>query len=150
MSRRLATTFALVLVMTLAMPTIAGAVIRVNKGIFGVSLGQSQKQVKRKLGRPNDVNRSRGHIRWFYDRKQLMVSFRSRTKRVVSLFTDNPRERTPTGVGVGSTEEQVLAGVPGVRCSDFRGARLCGVYGVTAATIFGLEAGRVIDVDVLR
>ncbi|MDP8943997.1 MAG: hypothetical protein M3N16_07745 [Actinomycetota bacterium] len=152
MSRRVLVSIVLIVALALLAPSSASALVRVNKGMFGVSLGKTQKQVKRKLGRPNDVERNRRlrEIDWFYDRRQLMVSFKARTRRVVSLVTSNPRERTASGVGVGSTEQEVVAGVPGATCSTRENRRFCAVFGATAATFFNLEAGRVETVVILR
>lgn len=152
MPRRVRISIALAICLVMLAPSGASALVRINKGMFGVSLGQSQKQVKRKLGRPNDAERDRRfrEIDWFYDRRDLMVSFKERTRRVVSLVTTNPRERTASGVGVGSTEEEVVAGVPRVSCSTRRGRRFCAVFGAAAATFFGIEAGRVEVVTILR
>ena len=59
----------------------------------------------------------------------------------------NRRERTATGVGVGSTEPEVTAGVPGATCSTIRGRRWCGVARRGAATLFRFTAGRVDSVS---
>lgn len=152
MSRRIVIPLALAAAVALLVPTSAGAVIRVNKGMFGVSLGHTMKQVKRKLGRPGDVRRDRRlrETDWFYARRELMVAFKDRTRRVVYLATENPRERTASGVGVGSTEQEVLAGVPGTACETFRGRRVCSVHTRRAGTIFGVEAGVVEHVAILR
>src|SRR4051794_23519811 len=112
--RSVIATLALAVLAASAIAPGAAAVVRVNKGMFGVSIGQTKKQVKRKLGRPNDIDRGRKETNWFYESKQLLVTLKNRTKRVVSLYTDHPRERTANGIGVGSTEQQVVAGIRGV------------------------------------
>jgi len=144
------TALALAVVVALTLAPSAGAVIRINRGISGISHGDTKKQVQRKLGRPSDVERERRETTWFYVRKQLVVTFKNRTGRVVFLNSDNPRERTASGDGIGSTEAEVVAGVPGIECDTDRGNRFCAVFGAVASTFFWMEAGRVSYVNMIR
>ena len=150
MSPRTVLSVAVVAALALVAPADAAALIRVNEGMAGVSLGQSQKRVTRELGRPSAVRRDRRfrHVDWTYRRKRLVVSFRERTRRVVFLLTHNRRERTATGVGVGSTEQEVTAGVSGARCLDDVGYRWCQVEGRRAITLFLIIRGRVESISI--
>lgn len=150
-SARLVLGLAVAAVFLAAIPAVASATIRVNQGMFGIKLGQSQYHVRHKLGRPDAVKSDRKlhEVDWFYDRG-LFVAFNEKTKRVTGLLTDRGTERTSNGVGVGSTEAEVVAGVPGATCEADKGAaRLCTVQGRHAVTSFGLDNGLTVsDVDI--
>lgn len=101
---------------TLAFPAMAGATLVINRGMFGVSLANTVKQVRQKLGRPNEVDHSRGTTTWFYSGRGVYVDF-SRDNRVHDLETQGFSQRTASGVGVGSSETAVMRLVPGIHCS---------------------------------
>lgn len=101
---------------TFAFPAVAGATLVVNSGVSGVSLGNTMKQVRQKLGRPNEVDRRGGTTAWSYTFRTLVIDF-SRQNRVHDLSTLSGSQRTTSGVGVGSTETAVMKLVPGVHCS---------------------------------
>jgi hypothetical protein len=50
---------------------------------------------------------------WFYPHRKLLVGFGGRNHRVDYLLTENPSERTTSGVGGGSTKKDVIRHVPG-------------------------------------
>jgi hypothetical protein len=104
------------LLFTFAFPALAGATLVINSGMSGVSLGDTMKQVRQKLGRPNEVDHSGGTTAWFYTFRTLVVDF-SRQSRVHDISTLSGSQRTASGVGVGSTETAVMKFVPGVHCS---------------------------------
>ena len=70
-------------------------------------------------------------------------------RRVTSVFTRAPAERTPRGIGVGSTEADVRATVRGVRCRTLFGFRSC-ILGREEpgrrVTSFDIRNGRVVRV----
>ena len=101
---------------TFAIPAVADATIVINRGMFGVSLGDTMTQIRHTLGRPNEVDHHGGITTWFYDARSLSVDF-SRNKRVHALLTISPSQRTASGVGAGSSETAVMRLVPGVHCS---------------------------------
>jgi hypothetical protein len=124
----------------------ASATVRVNQGMFGISLGQSETHVRHKLGRPDGISHDRKHHEtdWYYGRKDLFLTFTGKKQRLDSMITGNPRERTANGVGVGSTEAQVTTGVRHASCeADPPGrGRVCMVESPHAFTIFGLDNGK--------
>ena len=66
-------------------------------------------QVQAKLGRPV----AKGGFKWFYAR--VTITFRNR--RVVELMTTRSTERFANGLGVDSSESEVRATFPQVKCS---------------------------------
>jgi len=84
------------------------ATIIVQQGIAGVELHMTKSQVRSLLGEPPRIRAGRNlfgpFTQFVYPR--LIVEFQ-RVPTVTALRTSSPLERTPTGVGVGSTEAQV-------------------------------------------
>jgi hypothetical protein len=80
----------------------------------------------------------------------VTVSFQAGS-RATGLRTTSRLERTARGVGVGSTEAQVKAGVAGVRCRTESGFRRCFVGRFLPGrlvTDFDIRNGRVSSVVV--
>lgn len=86
-----------------------GATIKPGRGMSRVELGMTPAQVQAKLGRPV----AKGGFKWFYAR--VTVTFRNR--RVVELMTTRSTERFANGLGVDSSEAQVRAAWPQVKCA---------------------------------
>jgi hypothetical protein len=87
----------------------AGATIKPGRGMSRVELGMTAAQVQAKLGRPV----AKGGFKWFYAR--VTITFRNR--RVVELMTTRSTERFVNGLGVDSSESEVRATFPQVKCS---------------------------------
>jgi hypothetical protein len=142
---------AIAVVVTWAVPATASATIVLNRGVFGVRIGATMKQVRRKLGGPSHVDRSRTN--WFYRRRHLTVAFDGPQSRVSFLSTTNPGQRTVRGVGVGSSKRDVLQLVPGVRCGRpqktgtdcFLFADSPTLFGLFTDTDFRIGAKRIVD-----
>ena len=106
----------------------ASALSVLQKGVAGVRLGMTQAKVRATLGRPTRVRTGTndfGLWREFVYRG-LRVHFQG-DESVTSITTTRRGERTTSGVGPGSTEAAVRAGVPGVRCKTEFGTRHCWV-----------------------
>ncbi len=86
----------------------ASATIKPGRGMSGVELGMTARQVEAKLGRPI----GKGNWKWYYAR--LTVTFRNR--RVVGLMTTRSAERFANGLGVDSSEAEVRAAFPRLEC----------------------------------
>jgi hypothetical protein len=95
----------------------AAATIVIGRGIAGVRLGMSQAAVRFKLGRPARVVHGKNEFGSYteFRYRGYVVDFQS-NGNVTSIVTTLAREKTPAGVGVGSTWAQVRAKVPLVRC----------------------------------
>lgn len=68
-----------------------------NGGLFGVRLGQTERQIRQKLGLPDDIfrDRTRREIEWSYQRRlNLEVFFKTGTRRVTYLDAQDPRAKT--------------------------------------------------------
>jgi hypothetical protein len=121
----------------------AVATIKPQKGMSGLWLGMTKAQVQSKLGRPIGT----GGGRFYYAR--VWVGFR--LGRVAEVTTTRSTERTPSGVGVDSSEADVRRAYPAVVCGPSAGFRRCrlgsGRPG-TRATDFLLGRGRVLQVTV--
>jgi hypothetical protein len=105
----------------------AVAMVQVDRGIAGARLNATRAQVRAALGKPTKVvggtNDFGRYVRYTYA-GGLRVFFQGRT-RVTSVTTTGLGDRTATGVGVGSSEAEVKAGVKGVKCETFETIRSC-------------------------
>jgi len=121
----------------------AAATIKPQRGMSGLWLGMTKAQVQNKLGRPIGT----GGGRFYYAR--VWVGFR--LGRVAEVTTTRSTERTPSGVGVDSSEADVRRAYPAVVCAPAAGFRRCrlgtGKPG-SRATDFLLGRGRVLQVTV--
>jgi hypothetical protein len=137
------------------MPSAAGAIIQLDRGIAGARLGNSKAEVRAALGNPNRVRNGTnefGPFTVFRYRGGITVTFQGRTQ-VTAVTTTGLGDRTSRGVGVRSTENAVEQRVPGVSCETFDGTRICqrgeGLPG-QRITAFFLRSGRVTRVTVGR
>jgi hypothetical protein len=87
----------------------AGATIKPGRGMSRIELGMTAAQVQAKLGKPV----AKGGWKWFYSR--VTVTFRNR--RVVELMTTRSTERFANGLGVDSSEAEVRAAFPRLKCA---------------------------------
>jgi hypothetical protein len=133
-------------------PAATEARIVPQRSIAGVHLGMTQARVRAVVGRPDHVISTRnafGQYKVFlYRRRQLQVIFQGRDA-VTSVATESRRERTRSGVGVGSSERGVRRGVRGVRCETIAATRSCHVGTLSAGrrvTDFLLRRGHVVRV----
>ncbi len=136
----------------------AMAMIQIDRGIAGARLGASREDVRAALGKPAKAAGGRNEFgRWArYDYAGgLRVFFQGRT-RVTSVTTTGLGDRTAKGVGVGSTEADVTANVPGIRCETFETIRSCHTsdllpgkrvtdFLITDGTVARITVGIVID-----
>jgi hypothetical protein len=116
-------------VFTLASASTAEAVIQVQEGITGIRLGMSQAQVKAGLGDPGRTKTGHndfGPFSQFLYRGGITITFQGNTS-VTAVAIAGHSDRTPSGVGVGSTEKQVKEGVRGVKCQTLAAVRDCHV-----------------------
>lgn len=103
----------------LAFPALAGARIVVNQSIAGVSLGEAKSAVHQHLGTPSKITTKNGVTTWAYLGRHLLVGLHN--GRVVEVFTQNPSQKTGSGIGVGSTLTALKSHVKGVKCQHVAG-----------------------------
>ena len=132
-----------------AAPAASGKIVP-NRSIAGVPLLASQAKVRAVLGAPASKKVTAGELGTFVDWRyaRVTVTFR-RGGPVVGLQTRSPRERTATGVGVGSTEAALKRGVANVRCRTQFGFRSCTLgeeLPGRRVTVFRMRQGRVASV----
>ncbi len=102
------------------------ALIRPGKGIGKVDLGMTLPQVKKAMGRHDTGwSEQRGLGRRYLeltwdggpeDTFSVGLLGTPATLRVVTMWTTQPRERTPAGFGPGSSRARLLRTVRGLRC----------------------------------
>lgn len=107
-------------------PAGAETLIEPQRGIGGVYLGMREGRLMRALGRPDEERSKESFFGELVEARYrgLWVSTISGSA-VVAVRTKDPRYRTESGVGVGSSEAEVRAGVAGVRCRTIAGGRGC-------------------------
>jgi hypothetical protein len=89
----------------------------------------SRAQVQTSLGNP--VRKKTGHndfgpFTQFLYRRGITITFQGNTSVTAVAITGNT-DRTPSGVGVGSSEKQVKKGVRGVKSQTLAAVRDCHV-----------------------
>lgn len=137
----------------LALPASASALVQVDRGIAGARIGNTPAQVHAALGRPARVARGRNDFGGFVEERYaggIRVLY-SGSRNVTLVDTTGLGDRTAKGVGVGSTESAVRAGVRGVRCATESGIRHCHTGDFRAGqrvTDFFVRGGRVWRVSV--
>jgi hypothetical protein len=121
-----------------------------NGGMFGVRVGQTDRQVRRALGAPDDVTNVRGlGIHWFYARFDLQIFLNVRTKRVVELYTQDESAKTAGGVGVESTKQQISQAFPQALCTNFNHEPRCNVGGRASVTTFTFVSAGVQSINIV-
>jgi hypothetical protein len=121
----------------------AGAIIRPQKGMSGVTLGMTKAQVRAKLGGP--IGSGAGRLYF----ARVWVGFR--LGRAVEITTTRSTEHTGSGLGVGASESAVHRAYPSVTCAPSGGFRRCrlgsGQPG-TRATDFLIGHGQVLQITI--
>ena len=132
----------------------AAAKLVPQRGMAGVTLGISRVQARAVLGAPSrtihGTNEFGVYTELRYAGRALRLVFQG-NGGLTAISTTGRRERTRTGVGVGSTEAQVKHGVPGARCTGTGTERHCFLGTFSAGkrvTDFRLTGGRVTRVVV--
>jgi hypothetical protein len=105
----------------LAVPASAGAVIVPQKSIRGIALGMTVAEVRAAAGSPSSFRTERDEVLgrtrvWRYGLTTVRFDSTRSAARVLGVTTTSRRERTAAGVGVGSTRSAVRTKVPAVRC----------------------------------
>ena len=116
----------------------ASRVIRPAIGIGKLRLGMTDAQVRRAMGKPRFVVARPAafglrSVEYQYGLAEYTVRlFGARGRlRAVRVGTTLRRERTPSGLGVGSLERVVLRSYPAIRCQPLRTDRYGSVRLVT-------------------
>lgn len=94
------------------------APIQPGRSIAGIELGMSAEEVRKPLGAPKDAKPSELHpgwTQWVFADVGLRVTL-DETATVWDVRTVSSKHRTPGGVGVGSTEEQLRRALPSIEC----------------------------------
>ena len=107
----------LVVAGALALSAAAAATIVPQKGIAGVLIGMTEPQVRAKLGHPKSVKNGKNEFGPYrtLTYARVRVSFQGLTT-VTQVDTTSSKEKTLSGVGVGSTKADVKAKVKGIVC----------------------------------
>jgi hypothetical protein len=125
---------------SLALAAGASATIKPARGMSGVTLGMTPAQVQAKLG--SRVLKS--GRRWYYP--ALTLTFRG--ARVVEITTRKMHLRLSNGLGVRSTERQLRAAFPQIRCEAWTIFRRCRLGTGARVTDFLVDRGRVTQITI--
>jgi hypothetical protein len=110
---------------------VAGATVEPGKGIAGVRLGMTLKQVRSVLGVPKAVNDTRDERGkdievWGYDKEAIGVVFQGKPLKVILIGLGGKGHKLPSGLGVGSREIDLHRRFPRLGCArQGNGYRLC-------------------------
>jgi hypothetical protein len=149
----------LAILATLALLVTASLVearIVVQRGIMGINLNMTRARVIQEKGQPDSQrivqNEILGRQRIMrYGRTRVAFNGTRNTSRAIGIDTRDRRQRTRSGVGVGSTEAQVKNRIQGIRCRTESGSRHCfkgSFQPGQRVTDFAISSGRVIRVTV--
>lgn len=99
----------------------AEAEILPHRGIDGIALNMTRAEVVAAKGKPDAERLVRNEIigpqrMLRYGQTRAYFGGFRRDAGVVTVNTRDRRQRTPSGVGIGSTVAQVKAGIGGIRC----------------------------------
>jgi len=152
--RRLLVSLTLLGAFAVMVPGEAAAIIQIDKGIAGVRVGNTKKQVRAALGNPKRIRHGMnefGPFTQFDYAGRIRVLF-SGGNRVTLVSTRGLGDRTARGVGVRSRLSAVQNRVPGVTCEPpSLGLRVCHTNDFVPGqrvTSFIVRNGRVIRADV--
>lgn len=112
---------ALLVAVALAAPAPAAAEVVPQKGMKGIELGMTVKQVRAALGSPTRFRTIPHPVmgparQWVYGLTDVLFDSTAANAKVVVLSTTSRAERTASGVGVGSSRAAVKRDVAGARC----------------------------------
>ena len=139
----------LLLIAVLAVPATAQAVIVPQKSIMGIELQMTKAEVKAEAGDPEAVFHPRHPIigrytEYQYGKTQVGIASGG---GVFYVFTKDPAETTPSGVGVGSTKRALRRKLKGETCEKEDGFNHCylGSFNQAGNTVtdFRIRKGRV-------
>jgi hypothetical protein len=121
-----------------------------SDGIAGVHVGMNEGTVRDTLGRPSSATgrEGRGTKRLDYRTRKMDVLLHGDT--VIRVRTRSLAQKTPSGVGPGTTKRAMLRKLTGERCATARGARVCWVYDGLTVLTFTCRHGRVTLAEVAR
>ena len=111
----------LTVVALLALPGAADATIVPQRGMIGLTLGDTVREVRAAKGAPDGIVFVRNEIlgrQRFYRYGRTWVGFNGDDVRaaVINLTTRARRERLANGLGVGSTRREVMRRLDGETC----------------------------------
>ena len=150
--RMLTLSIACWLLMTTSVAATGEGRIVPQQGIGGLRLGMTEAQVKAKAGSPKRVERGNTEIGGYttFHYPTFTVTFFA-GPRVTQMRTISPKERTISGIGVGSTRSAVAAKVPGAKCLIEFGYNHCYVGAWKPGrtiTDFSIQKGRVARITI--
>ena len=111
---------AIALLSVAAGPTEAQATIIPQRGMYGVKIGDTVREVRARLGKPDLDGKWRPPIDRIlsYPRRKLYVGFKGKGRkgRVVWMSLRSRRERLANGVGIGTTKDEAIRKFPHLTC----------------------------------
>jgi hypothetical protein len=101
--------------------------IRIGRGLAGISLGMTQAEVKDVLGEPVKTKTATNEFGSYTEMRfkgKLRVTFQG-DETVTAMTTTSEEQRTRQGIHVGSSENRLRQKINGVNCETFDGRRSC-------------------------
>jgi hypothetical protein len=124
-----------------------------HHSIDRLELGMTEGQVQRLFGEPDsrvplsESESGKPIVDWRYDKRGLKAEFREvkgDRLTLAGIFTTSPRERTKSGVGVGTSEDVLRKKLSGLDCNPEPNWCTLGNGGIDSTqTIFAIKNGRV-------
>ena len=121
-----------------------------GEGIAGVHVGMDEATVVDRLGHPSATTGREGPDTKRLDYRRHKLDVLLHRGQVIRVRTTSSGQRTPGGVGPGTSQRAMLRKLRGERCGTAQGARVCWVLDGATVLSFTCRRGRVTVAEVAR
>lgn len=142
----------LIVAALLVFPSAMSASIVIDGCIGRIGLWDHSTTVLREWGRPirtEKVGSDPSFTVWHYKKGLVLLAPWGKYRIVSAIETTDPQERTPAGIGVGSTHSEVVAAYGGRTCRrDLHWCKIGNRHDLARSTALHLKRGRVATVRI--